>query len=469
MRHLLSLVAAAALIVSAGLRAGPAVVVPTPLDSSGPQQKVLDATLTAGSSNPRLGMPAFLPTSGDPDLVAAAKTVADVLWADLDFEREFYLIDRAKTANIPSSADPLTLPFERWAEIGADYVVLGSLVREGAEFSVELRFVRASGENRGSTSYGQKYGNCLLANPRSCAHYMADDIHKNLRQLDGVAQTRLAFVSDRAGTRVAGRPMSDPGTAKELFISDYDGANVRQVTVSRSLVAGPAWSPDGTALAYTWWPPGAAPTVVVNTLDGRPVRRLVPPEGDVHNTLPAYSPDGTKIAFGSTRSGNWDIWVANADGSGLKNLTATSRRTDNAPTWSPDGTKIAFTSDRSGGVRLYVMNAEDGLGLDVINTGGDVDRPTWSSQNFIAYTSGAGHQRSISLYDFRTGQTAILTDAVGDNQSPAVSPTGRHVVFTTTRWGREEIAIINRRGENIRRVTNVGNNKSPSWSRPRGR
>lgn len=468
------LILTGAVVVAAGLAA---TAMPRPA-SDGPsdapldawqQPAIIDATLVGKGSHPRLGIPAFLVPAGDAELTDAAAVVADVLAADLDFEQEFYIIDRAKTASIPNPSDPLALPFQQWSDIGADFVVHAAVLRAGAEFAVELRLVRIRGDERGATRFGRRYGNCTVANPRRCAHYIADDMHKDIRQLDGVAQTQLAFVSDRSGARMTGRPTADAGQAKEIYISDYDGANVRPVTVNRSLVMSPAWAPDGATLAYTLWPPGAAPTVFINTLDGRPVRQIIPPSGDVHNSHPAWSPDGQKIAFVSTKSGNSDIWVINRDGSGQRNLTAGSRAIDNAPTWSPDGTKIAFTSDRSGSNRLYIMNAEDGLGLQVINTGETVDRPTWSAQGVIAYTSGSGWQHSISLYDFNTGVASVLTDQRGDNQSPAFSPTGRHIAFATTRWGREEIAIINRAGQQIRRITNVGNNKGPSWSRARAR
>jgi TolB protein len=433
------------------------------------QQPILDEILTSRARNPRLGIPAFFGGAGDAALTEALKTVADVLAADLAFEQEFYVIDRQKTAALPSAADPASIDLGPWRDIGADFIVHGVAQPSGQQFTLDLRMIRVTGEGAGTSKDSQRYGGCSVASARACAHYIADDLHKRIRQLDGVAQTRLAFVSDRDGVRVAGRPTSDPGSAKEIYISDYDGHNVRRVTANRSLALGPAWSPDGASLAYTMWPPGAPPNVFVNTLDGRPGRALVNDGGDVHASLPAWSPDGQRIAFVSTRAGSSDIWVANRDGSGLRNLTAGSRAIDNAPTWSPDGTKIAFTSDRAGGNKLYIMDAETGLGLQIITTGETIDRPTWSAQGQIAYTSGSGWQHSISVYDFTTDQASVLTDGRGDNQGPAFSPTGRHIAFMTTRWGREEIAIMNRKGENVLRITNLGNNKSPSWSRARAR
>ena len=95
--------------------------------------------------------------------------------------------------------------------------------------------------------------------------------------------------------------------------------------------------------------------------------------------------------------------------------------------------------------------------------GQDMDRPTWSREDFIAFTLATGAGYDIALYDFGTRTVRILTDGLGQNESPAVAPNGRHVAFVTTRWGRQEIATVNAAGGHIRRVTQTGNNTYPSW------
>jgi Tol biopolymer transport system component len=74
-------------------------------------------------------------------------------------------------------------------------------------------------------------------------------------------------------------------------------------------------------------------------------------------TDPMYSPDGMRLVFISTHDGDPEIFVMNADGSGLKKLTDNTA-VDAAPSWSPDGGKIVFTSDRSGSFELYRMNSD---------------------------------------------------------------------------------------------------------------
>jgi TolB protein len=182
--------------------------------------------------------------------------------------------------------------------------------------------------------------------------------------------------------------------------------------------------------------------------------------------LAAWSPDGQRIAYSSNDGGGRsDIWVVNRDGSGKRNLTPnTPRWDDNAPTWSPDGTKIAFTSDRSGTNQIYMMSA-DGTGVDRIISQAHSDAPTWSPLDYIAFTIGGGPGHDIAAYDVLRKEVRVLTDGLGSNGSPSVAPNGRHIAFTTTRWGREQIATIDYpTGRNIRRVTDAGTNTYPNWS-----
>jgi TolB protein len=371
------------------------------------------------------------------------------------------MIPRTESASIPVAPTAETLPVERWRQIGADFVVLGTLQRSGDTVGVRLSLVPIRDES-GGQAFAYEYGNCRTESARACAHAIADHMHKELRDLDGVAQTKLAFVSDRDAQRVRTRPIPESGTSKEVYMSDYDGANQRAVTANRSLTGFPTWGPDARTLAYMLWPAAAPSNIVINTLDGRPVQPLLPSDGYTYQ-VPAWSPDGTRIAFASNRSGNSDIWVANRDGSGMRQIT-NHPEIDTSPTWSPNGVQLAFVSGRSGGKQIYIVNS-DGTGLQKLtSSAGDHDRPTWSKQDFIAFTSGSFPGHDISLYEVSTGRITVLTDGLGDNQSPAVSPTGRHVAFSTTRWGREQIAVINRRGQGLRRITTVGANQSPSWS-----
>jgi TolB protein len=234
-----------------------------------------------------------------------------------------------------------------------------------------------------------------------------------------------------------------------------------RVTVNGSLNCCPAWSPSGSMLSYVSWVTGVPDIYLANLAQPGRLQRPATAGANVTNQMPAWSPDGNRLAFVSNRSGNYDIWVANRDGGGLQNLT-NSAASEVAPTWSPSGTQIAFISDRAGTNQLYVMSAT-GTGVQSLVTQ-KVDRPTWSPLNFIAFTIETTSGHDIGIWDFSNpGAPRVLTDGVGSNESPTVAPNGRHIAFFTTRWGRQEIAIIDRAGEHLRRITNTGNNTYPNW------
>jgi len=115
----------------------------------------------------------------------------------------------------------------------------------------------------------------------------------------------------------------------------------------------PAWSPDGQRIAFESDRDGDREIYVMNA-DGSGVTRLT--DHDAPDALAAWSPDGQRIAFMSARDGDFDIYVMNADGSGVTRLTDNDA-VDWAPDWSPDGQRIAFMSARDGDFDIYVMNA----------------------------------------------------------------------------------------------------------------
>jgi TolB protein len=437
------------------------------------QQQDLSISLNSVSPHPKLGVPDFTVPGGDAELQQAALTTANVLWADLDFESDYYVIPRTSSQTVPVTDVITALPYDRWAELGANAVVVGTARRVEGGFQVDIRIIGVGGRSDKQQIFGAQYSGsgCGFKDPRACAHFMSDDIHKKLRALDGVARTKLVFTSDRDSERMATRRIANSGASLELYISDYDGANQQRITANQSMNLGATWSPDGRSLAYTSWVSGFPDIYISNLFEGRAPSRPAGGTADVKNQFGAWSPDGTKLAFASFQNNDWDIWVMNRDGTGMHNVTNKPGAIDNAPTWSPNGTQIAFTSDRAGSNQIYIIGV-DGVGLEKLTSGPHCDRPTWSPAPFndIAYTVGTGPNYDISLVDVATKQVIALTDGIGSNESPAFAPNGRHIVLKTTRWGKEQIAIIDRAGKIQRRITDAGKNGYPSWSRlPGGR
>ena len=405
---------------------------------------------------PRLAVPDFLALSNDRETQEIARTMAEVLWNDLEYEREFYMIPRDTYKSIPVATSIGDPPFDRWRELGADGLVMGTVSKKGTAVQVEMRLFRVASRQQID---GREYSGSA-ANPRVYAHTIADEIHEKQRSLRGVARTKLTFVSDRNRERVTGTV--EDRDVKEVYVSDYDGANQRRITVGRQLNNSPTWSPDGRAIAYTSWRSGFMDVYISRIFEGT---LLTPTKGSPssQNFLPMFSPDGTKLAFTSNRDGNAEIYVVNLDGSGLRRLT-NNPSIDVTPTWSPTGTQIAFTSERSGAPSIWVVGA-DGLGLRRVSFEHS-DRATWSPapHNEIAFTARTGPGYDIKVLDIAAGATRQITFGEGSNESPAWSANGRHLAFTSTRAGRTQIFTVDRDGRNVRQLTRDGNNQQPHWS-----
>jgi TolB protein len=435
-----------------------AVAAPALTKAARQAQQPTDLSLVISSDSagtpPRYAVPDFIALT--PDAADVAKAIGQVLWDDLNFEREFYMIPRDTYGSIPAARTPEQVPFAAWRELGADAVVFGTVQRMGNEVRVQIRLFNV----RSRQSVFAKEYTGTANNPRLYAHTMSDEIHDQQRGLKGIARTKLAWVSDRDGVRLG--DTVENRQVKEIYYGDYDGANQRRVTVSRRLNLNPSWSPDARALAYTTYRPN--PDIFVSLIYQGVMQN--PTKGVGTNYLPVFSPDGKQIAFMSGRDGNPEIYAMNVDGTNLRRLT-NNPAGESSPTWSPSGSQIAFTSDRSGKAQIYVMNSADGSGVRRLTVNeSEADRPTWSPPPFneIAFSASTGRY-DIKVLEVSTGQVRQLTFGEGSNEGPAWAPGGRHLAFTSTRaGGRTQIFTIGRDGRGLRQITREGNNQTPAWS-----
>jgi TolB protein len=426
----------------------------TPTASQQPSDIGVTITGEPGAP-PRYAVPDFIALSKDAETADAARTLARVLFDDLNFEREFALIPRDVYNTVPAATSMFDVPFDRWRELNADGVVIGSVQKVDTGIAVEVRLFNVRSRQ---SPFGKEYRSSA-ASVRAIAHTISDEIHEQQRGLKGVARTKLTFNSDRDGERVAGT-IENRGS-KEIYISDYDGELQRRVTVGFNLNITSTWSPDARSIAYVSFARGAPNILVSNLYQGT---REDLTKGAGQNWTPAWSPDGTRIAFASTRDGNSEIYVMNRDGSNVRRIT-NHPAADITPTWSPTGNQLAFTSDRAGDAAIYIVGA-DGLGLQRL-TSNYSDRPTWSAAPFneIAYAARTGPGNDIMIMDLATREVRQITFGEGTNESPAFAPNGRHLAFSSSRSGRTQIFTIARDGTGLRQLTRLGNNWQPNWSR----
>ncbi len=153
----------------------------------------------------------------------------------------------------------------------------------------------------------------------------------------------------------------------------------------------PAFSPDGTQLAFAsnrngFW------NLYVLTAQGVVAQMTA---DNAYDGAPSWSPDGSQIAFESMRAGNLDVWLLDVLTGEPTNLTADSPRADGMPVWSPDGTQIAFTSWRNGDADLFVLSLETGQTRQVTSMPSDEELLGWRSDGILLYSLISGEKQDV--------------------------------------------------------------------------
>ncbi len=227
-----------------------------------------------------------------------------------------------------------------------------------------------------------------------------------------------------------------------------DGTGVAFLTGNPVREQDPAWSPDGTRIAFVSNAAGHNEIWTIQA-DGTEPRRLA--TSPTSDTFPAWSPDGLRIAFvrNDRVTNRDDIWVMNAaDGSGLVRLTATDTANESQPAWSPDGSKIAFVTDRDGDLEIYVMNADGSEATNLTQSPSSSETsPDWSPDGtLIAFDSDRAGDLLPRLYVMTPDGSAQheLEGTEPGDQQPAFSPDGAEVAFAGFRgpaWAIQRMSL----------------------------
>ena len=242
--------------------------------------------------------------------------LADVLWADLDFEREFYMISRKSSAGDSGRRDAADAAVRsQWTEIGADFVLMGSRARgRAATLTVEVRLIGVRGDNAGPQAFGQTYDGCAIDERRASARTRSPTTCTRSCATSTASRARsIAFTSDRDAERDDGPPVQNSGQAKRSTSWTTTAQNETPITVNKSLNIGPSWGPTG-GRSRTRPTPSQYPDIYVATLDGRPPDP--PAEGTeiVQNQAPGHlagrQPDRVRrraAAARVPRTSGWSI------------------------------------------------------------------------------------------------------------------------------------------------------------------
>jgi len=257
---------------------------------------------------------------------------------------------------------------------------------------------------------------------------------------------------------------SGPHGILELYVIEPDGSNERPLIAEPGDDWAPAWSNDGTRIAWSSKRHGHDEIYVANA-DGSEQQRLT--NDALDDRFPVWSPDDSQIVFQRGQGNETELYVVSPDGGTPVRLT-NNTAFDGNPSWSPDGAQLAFVSNRTGSNEIYIMNADGSDVEQLTNSDGNNFNPLWSpdGERILFITDRDGDRDIYSIAADGTDETALATDS-DDEYAPAWSPDGELIVFARgDADGPVDLYIMDADGSNQEVVAEgvYPDDPNPVWS-----
>ena len=403
-----------------------------------------------------------------PETTQLGLTLNQVIYNDLHTSGYFrfidpktYIEDPSQVGLSPSPNEKNGFHYSNWQSIGAKLLFRAGYRVSGSHLELEAYLYYIPQQK---VLLSKKYQSLKdRFTSRKLAHTVASDVIYQLTGKPAMFNSKIVFSSDRTGH-------------KEIYIMDWDGFNLVQITNHRSLTLSPAWSPDGESVVYTahaYYPRGKYWNIdlFIYNIKSKQRRRLSYRRGI--NSGASFFPGGKNLLLTISENGHSNIFQINKQGDVLKKLTQGPRGAMNVePAISPDGSKVVFSSDRSGNPMIYLMDATGHNTKRITYAGRYNASPSWSPDGSKIAFAGYDKQH-FDIFLMKANGTGLirLTSAKNpqnrwaDNEDPFFSPDGRHIVFSSNRTGKNQLYLINIDGHNERAITSDQHNYyKPRWS-----
>lgn len=306
---------------------------------------------------------------------------------------------------------------------------------------------------------------------RRTVHRLADALQKDLFGIEGIASLRILYAQ-----RERNKESDGLSWVSEIWISDSDGANTRQLTSEKGYCLTPIFLPkkgEDPEFIYAFNNEGQSKIfrACLSKPQGQPSIAL---RGN--QALPAVSKKGNQIAFISDVAGRPDLFLQTLDSKRqmlgkARQLYSSPRATQASPTFSPDGKKIAFVSDKDGSPRIYTIDILDPKDTKrakpflLTTRNRENTSPAWSPNGKkLAYSAKVDGVRQIWIYDFETNEETQLTTGPETKENPAWAPDSIHLVYNTETDERSELYLLNLfQPDPVQISKGPGQKRFPSW------
>jgi TolB protein len=378
------------------------------------------------------------------------ENLAEIIGNDLRNSGTFEPIPAQNMISLPTQASEVI--FRDWKALGAQFVLVGSIVPSGAGLQVQFALFNVATEQQ--VMAGNVSGS--VEQLRDMAHFVSNQGFEKLTGIKGAFATRLLFVTAER--------FSQDNTRYALMRADYDGARTVTLLQSREPILSPNFAPDGKRIAYVSFEQ-KRPRIFVQYIDTGRREQITNFEG--LNGAPAWSPDGSKLAFVLSKDGNPEIYVMTLATRQLQRVT-NHFGIDTEPFWGKDGQTIYFTSDRAGKPQIYKLNTASNAVERVTFIGNYNANPKLSADEktlIMVHRQEGFSVFRVAAQDLTRGTVKILTNSSLD-ESATVAPNGTMVIYATSQQGRGVLmlASINGRVKIPLPVAAQGEIREPSWS-----
>jgi TolB protein len=402
----------------------------------------IDIRGSAGRKLTAMAIPDTLDPGEDADEIA--EEVAKTLRSNMELSGYFKVLASDGFFFDPSEEGMGTssIGFQNWFQTGAEALIKSSVRVNGDNVVLDLRLYLVENGQRAELDFSAS--TATRDNYIDQVHAFSNAVIDYYTGQPGLFGTRIAYVR-----RV--------GSSKQIFVKRVGSDGQQRVSQSSSINILPSFG-DG-SIYYTSYAAGNPDLWVY---EGGKRRKLSSKAGQ--NTGADYC-DG-KLALTLSQGGeNADVYLIDPDSGETQKRLTSHWAIDTTPSFSPDCSKIAFVSGRSGGPQIYVMNADGSDQRRLTHQGSYNTQPTWSPSGDVIAFSARDERNAFDIFTVDLqGNIERLTQDQGNNSDPSFSPDGRYLVFVSDRGGKgKRLWMMTADGQIQHPISEGEGFESPSW------